>query len=59
MGINCGVTVPERLFNVKAGEVMLGRTLKNQFGPESGLFAPVCFSYLFSLNSYELRQQGW
>lgn len=31
MGINHGVTVSECLFNLKAEEVMLGRTLKNQF----------------------------
>uniref|UniRef100_A0A8D2QUH8 Uncharacterized protein n=1 Tax=Zosterops lateralis melanops TaxID=1220523 RepID=A0A8D2QUH8_ZOSLA len=30
-GINCGVTVSECLFNIKAGEMMLGKTLKNQF----------------------------
>lgn len=35
MEINCGVTVSECLFNLKAVEVMLGRTLKNQFDSES------------------------
>lgn len=34
-GTDRGVTVSECLFNLKAGEVMLGRTLKNQFDSES------------------------